>query len=86
MQRAASRSLDAATVVALGLAAVVAYAAFADGAIALPMEARLQAGIAALALLAIAALLFGRGVRVSAATTGWAGIVALLAFAIYSGL
>ncbi|MEA2493084.1 MAG: hypothetical protein QOJ29_995 [Thermoleophilaceae bacterium] len=86
VKRAALRSFDAAPVVAVGLAAVVAYSAFADGAIALPMEARLQVGIAALALLVAAALLFGRGVRVSTATTGWAGLIALLAFAIFTGL
>src|SRR5436190_143786 len=44
--------------VALGLAAAVAYAAFADGAIELPNEARLQVGVAALALLALAAWAF----------------------------
>src|SRR3954447_2426741 len=77
---------DPARWVGLGLAATVIYAAFADGAIALPMEARLQVGIAALTLLAIAALLFGRGMRASSTTSGWAGLALLLGFAAYSGL
>src|SRR4051812_22904648 len=77
---------DPASWVGLGLAATVVYAAFGDGAIALPMEARLQVGIAALTLLAIAALLFGRGMRASSTTSGWAGLALLLGFAAYSGL
>src|SRR3954451_23294950 len=72
--------------VGIALAAAVVYAAFADGAIALPMEARLQAGIAAVAVVAVGALLFGRGMRASSTTAGWAGLALLLLFAIYSGL
>src|SRR3954469_5815425 len=77
---------SAAAWLALGLGAVIVYAAFADGAIALPMEARLQVGVAALALLAFGALLFGRGVRASSTTAGWTGLALLVAFAAYSGL
>jgi hypothetical protein len=85
-RRVVSLSLGPAAILGLGLAAVVVYAAFADGAIALPMEARLQAGIAALALAALAALLFGRGMRASAPASGWAGLGLLAAFAAFSGL
>src|SRR3954454_21602731 len=77
---------SAAAWLALGLVAVIAYAAFADGAIALPMEARLQVRGAALALLALGALLFGRGVRASSTTAGWTGLALLVAFAAYGGL
>ena len=81
-----SLSVTPAALVALGLGAVVAYAAFADGAIALPMEARLQVAVAALALGTLAALLFGRGVRVGAGTLGWAGLVLLVVLTAFSGL
>jgi hypothetical protein len=74
-----------AALVALGLGAALAYAAFADGAIALPMEARLQVGVAVLGMLALGALLFAPGVRVSADGLGWGGLVLLLAFAVFTG-
>src|SRR4051794_6936582 len=80
------RRVTAAGWLGIGLAAALVYAAFADGAIALPMEARLQVGVAALALLAIGALLFGRGIRASSTTAGWAGLALLVVFAAYSGL
>ena len=72
--------------VALGLGAAVAYAAFASGAIGLPMEARLQAGVAALAALTLAALLFAPGMRMSAPGLGWAGVATLVALAVFSGI
>src|SRR3954470_21322910 len=80
------RGVTAAGWLGIGLGAALVYAAFADGAIALPMEARLQVGVAALALLAFGALLFGRGVRASSTTAGWTGLALLVAFAAYSGL
>jgi hypothetical protein len=70
---------------ALGLGALVAYAAFASGAIELPMEARLEVGISVLSLLSFAALLFGRGMRISTSTTGWVGLALLTAFAAWTG-
>src|SRR4051794_22457138 len=79
-------SLLPALVVALGLGAAIAYAAFADGAIALPMEARLQVGIAGLALLTLAALLFAPGMRAAADPLGWAGLAVLGLFAVFTGL
>jgi hypothetical protein len=75
-----------AALVALCLGAVVVYAAFADGAIALPMEARLQVGIATVALLALGALLFGRGMRVSAPASGWLGFTLVILFTAFTGL
>src|SRR4051794_21932700 len=80
------RGIAAAGWPALGLGAVVAYAAFADGAIALPMEARLQVAIAALALFALAAFLFAPAMRAAADRLGWAGLAVLTALAIYTGL
>jgi hypothetical protein len=75
-----------AALLALGLGAAVVYAAFASGAIELPMEARLEVGVAALSLLSLAALLFGRGMRISASMTGWAGLALLTLLAIWTGL
>src|SRR3954453_15070439 len=80
------RGVTAAGWLGIGLGAALVYAAFADGAIALPMEARLQVGVAALALLAFGALLFGRGVRASSTTAGWTGLALLVVFSACSGL
>jgi hypothetical protein len=79
-------TLDARAVVALGLGVVIAYAAFADGAIALPMEARLEVAVAAFALLALAAFLFAPGMRVGADRFGWAGFGLLAVFAVFTGV
>jgi O-antigen ligase len=80
------RGIAVAGWVALGLGAVITYAAFADGAIALPMEARLQVAIAALALFALAAFLFAPAMRIAADRLGWAGLALLAVLAVYSGL
>jgi hypothetical protein len=60
--------------------------AFADGAIALPMEARLQVGIAAVALLALGVFLFAPVMRLAADRLGWAGFALLAALTIFTGL
>lgn len=75
-----------ATLVAAGLAAAVAYAAFARGATELPAEARLQVALAALALAATAALLVGRGLRAAAPVAAWAGLGLLALFAVWTGV
>ncbi|MDX6667441.1 MAG: hypothetical protein QOK04_821, partial [Solirubrobacteraceae bacterium] len=85
IRRAWEDARSPAALIALGLGAAVAYAAFASGAIELPMEARLQVGVAALSLLSFAALLFAKPMRVSATTAGWAGLALLALFAIWTG-
>ena len=70
--------------VALGVA--VLYAMFAEGAIGLPQESVLQVGVAAIALATLAALLYGRDLRASAAPVAVAGLALLAAFAVWSGL
>lgn len=70
---------------ALALAACVAYAAFASGAIGQPAEARLQVAVSALALLTLGGLLFAPGMRARAANAGWAGIGVLALFAVWTG-
>jgi len=69
-----------------GLAAAVVYAIFASGAIGLPQESRLQIGVAVLAFAALAALLFGRDVRVAGGALAVPGIALLAGFAAWSGL
>ncbi|MFL5894019.1 MAG: O-antigen ligase family protein [Thermoleophilaceae bacterium] len=76
----------AAEIAALGLGAAIAYAAFADGAIALPNEARLQVGVAALALFGLGALLFAPRLRAAAPLSGWSGVALLALFTVWTGV
>ncbi|MFL5867021.1 MAG: hypothetical protein ACJ766_07980, partial [Thermoleophilaceae bacterium] len=69
---------------ALAIAAV--YAAFANGAIEIPDETRLQVGIAAVSILTIGGLTFGRGLRATAHPAAYAGIAALAGFAIWCAI
>jgi hypothetical protein len=50
------------------------------------MEARLQVGVAALALFTLAVFLFAPGARVAAGRLGWAGVALLMLFTIFTGL
>src|SRR4051794_10435665 len=84
-RRSSATARSPAPLIALGLGAAVAYAAFASGAIELPMEARLEVGLAAVSLLSFAVLLFAPGMRVSASTTGWVGLALLGVFAAWTG-
>jgi tetratricopeptide (TPR) repeat protein len=86
MRRAVALPRGPAAWLAFGLGAVIAYAAFADGAIAQPMEARLQVAIAALALVALAAFLFSPSLRIAAGRLGWTGVVLLALFTIWTGV
>jgi len=74
--------------VALGVALGIAllYAMFAEGAIGIPQESVLQIGVAAIALAALAVLLFGRGLRASAAPMALVGLALLASFAAWSAL
>src|SRR5919108_47598 len=63
---------------ALGVA--VLYAAFANGAIGIPDETRLQVGIASVSILAIAALLFGRTLGAAARSPAYGGLILLGGF------
>src|SRR4051812_1339244 len=69
---------------ALGVA--ILYAAFANGAISIPDESRLQVGIASVSILAIAALLFGRSLSAAARSPAYGGLFLLAAFAAWSGI
>src|SRR5919198_1433046 len=63
------------------LAVAVVYAAFANGAIGIPDETRLQVGVAGLSILTIAALLFGRSLSAAARAPAYPGLVLLGGFA-----
>ena len=62
------------------------YATFASGAIGIPQESRLQIGVAVLAFAALAALLFGRDLRMAGGSLAVPGIALLAGFAAWSGL
>lgn len=70
----------------LALVLASAYAAFAHGAVGLPEETRLQAGLALGALAAATAWIGGGGIRLRAPALTWAGIALLLAFAVWSAI
>src|SRR3954470_1421968 len=74
--------------VALGaaLAIAIVYAAFANGAVGLADESRLQVAIAAIAVPAVAALLFGRGLVARLPRRAWIGLALLAGFAAWNGL
>ncbi len=69
-----------------GLVAAAVYAAFANGAIGIPDETRLQVGVAGTAILTIAVLLFGRSLRAAARPSAYAGLALLGAFAVWCAL
>lgn len=75
-----------AVLLGLALGAAIVYAAFASGAIGLQDESKLQVGIAAISLGTVAALMFGRGLGVSAERGTVAGIGLLVGFAAWCGL
>lgn len=71
----------------LALLATVTYAVFAHGATDTPAETRVQLALAILTLLVAGALASGRpGIRADTPVPARAGLAALLAFAVWSGL
>src|SRR4051812_16779443 len=85
-----ARSLDLRTTppMLLGAALAIAagYAAFANGAIGIPDETRLQVGVAGTAILTIAALLFGRSLRATARSPAYPGLALLGGFAAWCAI
>jgi hypothetical protein len=81
------QSANRAAVTLLGtLIALLAYTAFAHGATSFPAEARVQVAIAALAAIAAAGWLYTGSLRLVAPKTALAGVAALAAFAVWSGV
>src|SRR3954471_10612230 len=85
---AAEPRLRARAPVALGaaLAIAIVYAAFANGAVGLADESRLQVAVAAIAIPAVAALIFGRGLVARLPRRAWIGLGLLAGFAAWCGL
>src|SRR4051812_21664655 len=76
----------AANALLVALIAAAAYAAFADGAVGLPRESRLQVGIALIAAVAAAAWLWEGALRLRAPASAWAGIGLLVCFVAWTGI
>mgnify|MGYP001355753031 CR=1 FL=1 len=74
------------TTLAAALLLLILYAAFDHGAVALPVDTRLQVAIAAIAAIAGAAWLWSGTLRFSAPRSALAGSVLLAAFACWSGI
>lgn len=71
---------------AAALLLLILYAAFDHGAVALPVDTRLQVAIAAIAAVAGAGWLWSGTLRLSAPRSAIAGTVLLAAFACWSGI
>ncbi len=80
------RDARRATALLVLLVLACAYAAFADGAIGLADQARLQVGLAAVALWAAALWLAAGSLRLGASRLAWVGVALLVAFAAWSAL
>jgi len=74
------RALLAALLVCIG------YAAFASGAVELPLETWLQLALLVIAAVVAAAGLYGRSLRIAAPPLAWAALGLLAAFAAWTGL
>jgi hypothetical protein len=71
---------------AIALLLVLLYAAFAQGAVSEPAEARLQVATAAIGALAAGAWLWAGRLRVQSGRLGWLAVGLLVAFALWSGI
>ncbi len=82
----AARQSKAPLVLAGALLLLIAYAAFAHGAVSLSGGARIEVALAAIAAVAGAAWLWTGGLRLAAPATAIAGACLLAAFAFWSGI
>lgn len=80
------RRPTAAGTLVLGLLALLAYAAFAHGGLRSSTELRIQVAVAAIAAIAGIAWIWTGSLRFYAPSTALAGLVALLGFAVWSGV
>jgi hypothetical protein len=72
--------------IAIALFALILYAAFEHGAVALPADARVEVLVAAIALVAGVGGLWSGRLRIAASATGVVGLLLLVAFACWSGI
>lgn len=82
----AEKSSRAATLLVAALSLLLLYAAFDHGATGIAAQARVQTALSAIAVAAAAAWIWTGSLRVSARPAAVAGLAALAAFAIWSGV
>ncbi|MGH2841578.1 MAG: O-antigen ligase family protein, partial [Solirubrobacteraceae bacterium] len=83
---AAPRTPRSGTALLLALVAACAYAVFANGAIGLPEEPRLQIGLAIVAICAAVGWLLSGTLRLRAPEIAWLGVGLLALFAVWCGV
>ena len=83
---ARSRRPHPGTALVLALVAACTYAVFAHGAVGLPAESRLQAGIALVAVGAAVGWLFSRTLTLRASLEAWIGVGLLAGFAVWCAI
>jgi hypothetical protein len=81
-----ARSLTLPLAIGVALLALVLYAAFEHGAVALPAGTRVEVSVAAIAAIAAAGWLWSGTLRISASRVGIAGVLLLAAFACWSAI
>src|ERR1044072_1866540 len=74
------------TALLVALVAACTYAVFAHGGVGLPIQARLQIGIAFVSIGAAAGWLFSRTLSLRASTEAWIGVGLLLGCAVWCGV
>src|SRR5579875_3106835 len=82
----AAQRLQAGELLGVAMLALVAYAAFAQGGVAQPAEARLQVATAALAALAAGLWIWSGSLRLRAGAAVWGALGLLVAYAAWCGL
>jgi hypothetical protein len=86
VRQARSRRPSPGTALLVALVAACTYAVFAHGAVGLPVEPRLQIGVAFVSIGAAVGWLFSRSLSLRAPTEAWVGVGLLAAFAVWCGI
>ena len=81
-----TRPLKLPVAIGIALLALILYAAFEHGGVALPADARVEVGVAVVAVAAAAGWLWSRTLRISAPKGGAVGLLLLTAFACWSAV
>jgi hypothetical protein len=84
--RARSRRPKPGTALLVALVAACTYAVFAHGGVGLPVQARLEIGIAIVSIGAAIGWLFSRTLSLRASTEAWIGVGLLFGFAVWCGV
>src|SRR5437868_13774021 len=86
LESAGAGTLTLQVAIGVALLALILYAAFEHGAVALPAATRVEVVVAAIAALAVAGWLWSGTLRISASSVGIVGVVLLAAFACWSAI